>query len=128
MNKHLAKAFEGDDAGNPLLSDAMYNRLKWMTLVLLPAISAAYFTLSGVLSLPYSEQVVGTIAVICIFLGTVLGLSSKQYNNSEARFDGQIVLTQGDDEDSTDLRFQMDPAALVDKDFVLVKVDKTNLP
>lgn len=41
--------------------------------------------------LPAAEQVVGTIAVIDVFLGSILGLSTKGYNASEAKYDGNMV-------------------------------------
>lgn len=125
---NLGPAFEDAAADGPVLSDKLYKRLKWGTAILLPAISAAYFSLSGVLSLPYAEQVVGTIAVLTTFFGTVLGVSTRQYNRSDAKFDGAVILSPGEEDDTTDLRFMMDPAALERKSSVLVKVDKSQLP
>lgn len=96
----------------PFLSNTLYARLKWATLILLPALSAAYFALAGTLGLPAAEQVVGTIAVLCTFLGTVLGLSSRQYNNSGAAFDGSVNLEPDYENDVTNVGVSIDPAAL----------------
>ena len=97
---------------SPMLSAKLYNRMKWATLILLPAIIAAYFALSGVLGLPAAEQVVGTIAVLCTFLGTVLGFSNRQYYNSGAAFDGSVHLEPDYENDITNVGVSIDPASL----------------
>lgn len=61
------------------LSNKAYDVLKWITIIVLPAISALYFGLAQIWGFPYAEQVVGTIAVICTFLGAILGISSANY-------------------------------------------------
>lgn len=62
------------------MSDKVYDILKSIALIWLPAIGALYFGLAGIWGLPYAEQVVGTITVIDTFLGTVLGISTHYYN------------------------------------------------
>lgn len=62
------------------LKNETYNALKWATLIALPATSAAYFGLSQIWGLPYGEQVVGTISVITVFMGTLLGISTAEFN------------------------------------------------
>lgn len=66
-----------------ILSNKQYDILKWIALILLPAIGAAYFALAGIWGFPYGEQIVGTITVIDTFLGAILGISSHQYNKEE---------------------------------------------
>lgn len=62
------------------LPDKMYNVLKWLTMIVLPALATLYFALSGIWGFPYGEQVVGTIAALVTFFGVVLGVSTAQYN------------------------------------------------
>lgn len=62
------------------LPDNVYNILKWVTLILLPALATLYFALSGIWGFPYGEQIVGTLAAVETFLGTLLGISTIQYN------------------------------------------------
>ena len=62
------------------MSNKVYDVLKWIATVVLPAIGTAYFALAGIWGFPYGEQVMGTIAVIETFLGSVLMISSAQYN------------------------------------------------
>lgn len=66
-----------------ILSDKAYDILKWVALVLLPALGTLYFGLAGIWGFPYGEQIVGTITVIDTFLGVILGISTVQYNKKE---------------------------------------------
>ena len=62
-----------------IMSDKLYNALKWVALVARPAVSALYLTLSGIWGLPYGEQVAGTSAAVDTCLGAFLGISSAKY-------------------------------------------------
>lgn len=62
------------------MSNKTYNVLKWIALVVLPAIATLYLALSGIWGLPYGEEIVGTITAADAFLGALLGISSAQYN------------------------------------------------
>ena len=66
------------------MSDKVYNVLKWIAMVVLPAIGTLYFTLSGIWGFPFGEQIVGTIAAVDTFLGVILGISTAQYNKSKS--------------------------------------------
>ena len=61
------------------MNNKVYDILKWIALVVLPAIGTLYFALSGIWGLPYGEQIVGTITAIDTFLGALLGISSVNY-------------------------------------------------
>lgn len=61
------------------LSNKQYDILKWIALVLLPAIGTLYFGLAQIWGFPYGEQIVGTITVVDTFLGVILGISNAQY-------------------------------------------------
>lgn len=63
----------------PILPDKVYNILKFIAQVLLPALGTLYFALAGIWGLPYGEQIVGTITALDTFLGALLGLSTMQY-------------------------------------------------
>jgi hypothetical protein len=76
------------DTKQPFLSNRAYDVLKFIAQILLPALGALYFGLAQIWGLPKAEEVVGTITVVDTFLGVLLGLSSKQYNNSDVRYDG----------------------------------------
>lgn len=65
------------------MSDKVYDALKFTAQVVLPALGTLYFALSSIWGLPYGEQVVGTITALDCFLGTVLGISTYQYNGGK---------------------------------------------
>lgn len=66
----------------PTLSNQAYNVLKFIALVLLPALGTLYFAVAGIWGLPAAEQVVGTIVAVDTFLGVVLGLSSNNFKKN----------------------------------------------
>lgn len=63
-----------------MLDDKIYDILKWVALVVLPAIATLYTALAGVWGLPFAEEIPATITAIDLFIGTLLGVSSAQYN------------------------------------------------
>lgn len=62
------------------MSDITYDFLKEIAQIYLPALATLYFTLSSIWGFPYTEQIVGTISAIDVFLGAVLKISTIQYN------------------------------------------------
>lgn len=61
----------------------VYDVLKWIALIFLPAVGALYFGLSQIWGLPYGEEIVGTITLIDTFLGALIGISNINYNKKE---------------------------------------------
>ena len=66
------------------LNDGMYDILKWITMIVIPALATAYVGLAAVWGWPYADQVAKTSAVICTLLGALLGISTAQYNKEES--------------------------------------------
>lgn len=64
------------------MNNKTYDLLKWVAMILLPAVGTLYFALAGIWGLPYGEQVVGTITAVDTFLGVILGISTVQYNKT----------------------------------------------
>lgn len=64
------------------LSDKVYNILKYVAQIILPALATLYLALAGIWNLPFGEQVSGTIMAIDTFLGVLLGISSASYNKN----------------------------------------------
>lgn len=62
------------------MSNKVYDVLKWIAQILLPALGTLYFSLASIWNLPYGEEVVGTITAIDAFLGVLLGISTHNYN------------------------------------------------
>ena len=64
------------------MTNKVYDVLKWITLVALPAITALWLALANIWGFPYAEAIGATLAAITTFLGALLGISSLQYNKS----------------------------------------------
>ena len=65
------------------LNDKVYNVLKWVALIALPACAVLYFTLAKIWGLPYGAEITATINAVALFIGALIGVS--QYNiNKEA--------------------------------------------
>ena len=62
------------------MSNKMYDTLKWIAMVVLPAVGTLYFALAGIWGFPYAEEIVGTLTAVDTFLGVLLGISSAQYH------------------------------------------------
>lgn len=65
------------------MSNKMYDTLKWIAQILLPAIGTLYFALAQIWGFPYAEQIVGTITALDCFLGAILGISTAVYNKEQ---------------------------------------------
>lgn len=61
------------------LSNKVYDTLKWIDIVVLPALGTAYAGLAQIWGFPYPEEITGTIMVLCTLLGALLGISSATY-------------------------------------------------
>ena len=66
------------------LSNKTYDFLKRIAMYFLPALGTLYFALSQIWSLPYGEQIVGSITAIDTFLSAILGISTANYNKGES--------------------------------------------
>ena len=62
------------------LSNKVYDVLKYIALILLPALGALYFALAKIWGLPYATEIVGTISAVDAFLGALLQISTNKYN------------------------------------------------
>lgn len=67
------------------MSNKVYDILKYVAQIALPAFGTLYFALSSIWGLPYGEQVVGTVTAIDTCLGTLLMISNVQYNKSNKK-------------------------------------------
>jgi len=64
------------------MSNKIYDTLKYITQIVIPAVATLYFALAGIWGFPYGEQIVGTLTAIDTFLGVCLGISTAKYNKS----------------------------------------------
>lgn len=106
-----------------VFNDRLYDFLKFLALIVLPAAGALYFGLAQIWGLPKAEEVVGTVTVVDTFLGVILKISSTRYNNSDAKYDGNIQVQDSGEKKTFTLQLNGDPDELDQKDSVIFKVD-----
>lgn len=61
------------------LNDKVYDVLKWLCLIALPALSVLYSALAGVWGWPYAQEVATTINAVVAFVGALIGVSTASY-------------------------------------------------
>lgn len=64
------------------LPDNVYNVLKWIVIVFLPALNTLIFALGGVLGFE-SSIICGVISAVTVFLGALIGVSTVAYNKEQ---------------------------------------------
>ena len=69
------------------MSNKVYDVLKKVAQIWLPAAGTLYFALAQLWGFPYAEQIVGTITAVDAFLGAILGISTKLYNAKQGALD-----------------------------------------
>lgn len=101
-----------------VFSDNVYDTLKWIAQIALPALGTLYFALAQIWGLPYGEQIVGTITAIDAFLGALLKLSSDNYPG-----DGELIVdTSNPEKDVYSIAIEDYPEKLAVKNRVVLNV------
>ena len=66
-----------------MISNQIYDVLKWIVMIVLPALSTAYVGLAAVWGWPLADEVAKSCSVICVLLGALLGISTAEYNKTQ---------------------------------------------
>ena len=66
------------------MSNKVYDVLKWIALVALDAIGLFYSTMATIWGLPFGDEILATFTALSLLLGTLIGVSSAQYNKSNS--------------------------------------------
>ena len=70
------------------LTDKAYDVMKWLVIIVLPALATLYAALAAVWTWPFAGQVVTTITAVDTFLGAVLCISAANYNKNGGNENG----------------------------------------
>ena len=62
-----------------IMSNKVYDVLKYIQQIVLPALGALYFALAKIWGFPYGTEIVGTISAVDVFLGAILKISTNNY-------------------------------------------------
>lgn len=107
-----------------VLPNKAYDRLKPTVEVILPGAGALYFSIAQIWGLPAAEEVVGTIAAVAVFLGLLLNVSSRAYNNSDAKYDGTLAVEASDTSLIHQLELDTPPEQLQKQKDLVLRVHK----
>lgn len=64
------------------LSNKVYDVLKYIAQIVLPAVATLYFALAKIWGFPYATEITGTLAAVDAFLGALLQISTNNYNKN----------------------------------------------
>jgi len=79
-----------------VMSDGMYKKLKWLATLVLPALITLVATLGPVWEFENVGKVVATLGALNTFLGVIIGVSTRSYNNSDAKYSGTLNVEPND--------------------------------
>lgn len=65
------------------MTNKTYDILKYIALVVLPALAVFYSTISQIWSLPFHDAIPDTIMAADLFLGALLKISTDKYNKGQ---------------------------------------------
>lgn len=65
------------------LPNKIYDVLKWLVTIVLPATATLYTALGGIWALPYIDEIPATIVAVDTFLGAILMISTMNYNKDK---------------------------------------------
>lgn len=66
-----------------LLENRVYDVLKWLCLIVLPALSVCYGALAKIWGWGYAAEVAQTITAVCALVGALIGISTANHNRQK---------------------------------------------
>lgn len=100
------------------MNNQTYDILKRVALIVIPALATFVNAAGLVWGIPYTSEVTATITAFGVFIGSALGVGSKNY---KPETHGNLVVTKNDDVYAD---FAAEPANLKDGDTIVLKVTK----
>lgn len=77
------------------IPNSVYDVLKWVALVALPALAVAIYALGPIWNIAWAEDVAMTLIVLEVLLGSALGISSAKYEGKRDFSHVERTLEQG---------------------------------
>ena len=65
------------------LKNSVYDKLKWVAILLLPSLATLVAVIFKIWNLPYGNEIAQAITALATFLGAILGISSVQYKKGK---------------------------------------------
>ena len=100
------------------MTNKTYDALKYVAIIIIPALATFANAVGIVWGIPHTNDAAMTITAFGVFLGAILGVSSKNYTPETH---GDLVVTKHDEVYAD---FAAEPANLKDGDTIVLKVTK----
>lgn len=81
------------------MSNRLFDLLRTLCEIVIPAIGTLYFALAKIWQLPYGTEIVGTCAAIATFLGALIGVNRASYNSGMKEQD-YYIMSDGKEDDN----------------------------
>lgn len=109
----------------PLFSDAIYKTIRRLAEYGFPALIALYFALSEAWHWGNQAEIMASLAAVNVFLGAVVGVSRRTWQNSDAPYDGDLVIdTRDPDRDLATLDLTTMPEDIRDMNAATFRVKR----
>lgn len=105
------------------ISNVFYDFLKAFVMIVSPSAAAIYLALSTALEVPGIPWAVIVCLAVTALLGLMLMITARQYQASDLRYDGKMLVSEGEEGDLLySLEIDDDPADLKLKSHISFKV------
>ena len=103
------------------ITNKAYDAIKWIVVIVIPAVITLYSTLGGIWDFPYVQEITASLAAVDVFLGVIMKISSASYNKE---YDGVLHVDTVNDEATDKYLFEVDDLdQLANKDKITLKID-----
>lgn len=73
------------------MSNRVFDVLRALCEIIIPAIGALYFAIAKIWQLPYGTEITGTCAALATFIGAIVGVNRASFNAVEKSVDAYII-------------------------------------
>ena len=109
-------------AKTPLVSDRVYKGLRRGVEYVMPAAITLYLAIASIWGLPYSDKIGASAAAFTVFLGVCVAATRKAYLESDVKYDGELVINEGEDRDLYSLEISKPIDAISGSDELVLRV------
>ena len=84
------------------IPDKLYDTLKWIAVIVIPALVILIKTVFPAWHIPHAEEISTTVAAVGLFLGAIIGVSTVSYNKQKGIDDYDVFDDLNESEDDDD--------------------------
>lgn len=70
------------------LPQKAYEIIRWIVIIVIPALITLYGVIGNTLNIPYTEIVLTIAGAVDVFLGTIFGISKISYDKRQGEING----------------------------------------